>query len=310
MPSNSPPRGPNNGVLVELPSAQTSPAGPTNTAGALSVAPATDSPNFPMALKDAVAVANVGGAAVNAILWQADTTGFTSVFDTIVNPGGSTIAYEQSADAINWIAVYGRNVLSYGNQTAGSTFAAVTSAAAPACFGIAPTMRYMRARISAFVSGTTVCTPVLRNVPFVAAANPNVNAPSNNIVGKVAQAPYTSDQTPQSGTASGSAASGSLSASLPAVSGKTNYLTALELHSGGATAATITTLNVGVMVGGVTHIYTVPIPAGVNLAAQPITLAFNPPLAASGSNQAITATLATVGAGHTSASINLHGYAQ
>lgn len=308
--SSSPPRGPNGGVVVELPVSQVASVGPANTANSLPVAPATDSPNFPVALKDAVAVTSAGGAAVNAIMWQVDTTGFTTVFDTIVNPGGNTITWEQSADNVNWITAYARTVLSYGSQTAVSTFSAATSAAAPACYGIAVAMRYMRARISTYVSGTTLCTPVLRNIPFVVAANTSVTAPSNNIIGKVAQAPYTSDQTPQYGTASGSAATGSLAASLPAVSGKTNYLTALELHSGGATAATITTLNVGVLVGGVTHIYTVPIPAGVNVAAQPITLAFNPPLAASGTNQAITATLATAGAGHTSASINLHGYAQ
>jgi len=106
---------------------------------------------------------------------------------------------------------------------------------------------------------------------------------------------------------SGNQANAPAIATLPAVSGKTNYLTGIDFTGGGAAAGGLVTATIVGLLGG-TRTYTFTVPTGVTLGAQPLLLPFNPPLTASASNIAIVVTLPALGAGSTNASSNAQGY--
>lgn len=106
---------------------------------------------------------------------------------------------------------------------------------------------------------------------------------------------------------SGNVANATATASLPAVAGKTNYVTGFEITAGGATAAALVTATLAGVVGGPLS-YTFGAPAGATTAAQPLIVEFATPLPASAANTAITVTLPALGAGNTNAAVSLHGY--
>lgn len=106
---------------------------------------------------------------------------------------------------------------------------------------------------------------------------------------------------------SGIVANATASAAIPAVAGKTSYLTGLEVTGMGATAATAVALSLLGTQGG-TLGYVVPVPAGATVGITPLVVQFNPPIPASGVNQAITAQLQAFGAGNAQAAVTAHGY--
>ena len=77
----------------------------------------------------------------------------------------------------------------------------------------------------------------------------------------------------------------------------------------GATGATSVTLTIAGLLGG-NRTYTVIVPAGATLPVNPFPLIekFDPPLAASAPNTAITVTLPALGAGALVAQVNAEGF--
>jgi hypothetical protein len=108
---------------------------------------------------------------------------------------------------------------------------------------------------------------------------------------------------------SGNVAAGTASATLAAVSGKTNYLSGFSLTSSGATAASVVTGTVTGILGG-TLSFTQAVVAGATLANAPLNVSFNPPLAASAPNVAIVVSFPSLGAGNTNTTVNAFGYQQ
>jgi hypothetical protein len=106
---------------------------------------------------------------------------------------------------------------------------------------------------------------------------------------------------------SGDVANGAAVATLPAVAGKTNYVTGFEIVVTGATAAATVLATLTGLLGG-TLSYPVVFPAGAGVAGVPLVVIFNRPLPASAVNTAITLTLPASGAGGLHAVVNLHGF--
>jgi hypothetical protein len=103
---------------------------------------------------------------------------------------------------------------------------------------------------------------------------------------------------------------------LPAVVGKTNWITGFDISGSGATGASQIDVTITGLAGGTPH-YGFTIPAGVNLAAPlgaggPIVgVRFpSPGLPANASNQAITLIVPGFGSGNLVTSVTLYGYIQ
>lgn len=111
----------------------------------------------------------------------------------------------------------------------------------------------------------------------------------------------------QVAASSGNVAAASAVATLPAVAGKTNYLSGVQIMGAGATAASVVQATITGLLGGTLTI-PVAVPAGANVGVQPIALSFYPPLPASAPNTAITVTVPSLGAGNTNAVANAQGY--
>jgi hypothetical protein len=99
---------------------------------------------------------------------------------------------------------------------------------------------------------------------------------------------------------------------LPATVGKTNYLEGFDISGSGATAASVIEVNIAGINGGTIY-YELPIVAGVNLAAFPLSgpvysVRFPEPIPATGANVAITLTVPSFGAGNTNSSATLFGF--
>lgn len=107
--------------------------------------------------------------------------------------------------------------------------------------------------------------------------------------------------------ASGNVANATAAATLPAVGGKTNYVTGFEITGGGATAAALVAATLAGLLGG-TATYIFATPAGVALGAAPLIVEFQTPIPASAVNTAITLTLPALGAGNTNAAVAIHGF--
>lgn len=108
---------------------------------------------------------------------------------------------------------------------------------------------------------------------------------------------------------SGNVANGSAAASLGAVAAKTNYITGFQVTASGATTALPVSVTVTGLISG-TATYTFVFPAGVLVGATPLIVPFNRPVAASGTNTAITVTLPASGAGGTNAAVDVQGFDQ
>jgi hypothetical protein len=106
---------------------------------------------------------------------------------------------------------------------------------------------------------------------------------------------------------SGNVSNAVASATLAAVTGKTNFLTGLEVTGSGATAGSVVVGTITGVVGGPLS-YAMAIPAGVTLGAQPLCIDFSTPLAATAQNVAIVVSFPTFGAGNTNANVNARGF--
>lgn len=100
-------------------------------------------------------------------------------------------------------------------------------------------------------------------------------------------------------------AAAATTASIPAVAGKTSYITGFEISGGGATAGSI--IDVTVTGPTTTLHYEVAVPAGVaNQVSFQVEL--GRAIAASAVNTAITVNVPSFGAGNTAAAVVAHGY--
>lgn len=115
------------------------------------------------------------------------------------------------------------------------------------------------------------------------------------------------DATPVNVT-SGVQANANAVATMPAVAGKTNYLTGFEITGAGATAAAVVNATLTGLFGGATMNYTVTVVAGATLANPSIIVSFPTPIPASAPNTAITLTVPALGLGNTNSTANIHGF--
>ena len=108
---------------------------------------------------------------------------------------------------------------------------------------------------------------------------------------------------------SGVVANSVAAATLPAVVGKTNYVSEIQITNSGASAAACVTATLsGVVTTNLA--YVICAPSGVSIAAQPFVLNFSPPLPASGTNTAITISVPALGSGNVAAAANIAGFNQ
>lgn len=108
-------------------------------------------------------------------------------------------------------------------------------------------------------------------------------------------------------SASQTATAGAINITLPAVAGKTNYLTGFEVTGGGATAGSIIDVVVG-GIGGANLHYAFAVPTGATLGAAPLIVTFATPLQASAPNTAIVLAVPSFGAGNTESAAVIHGF--
>lgn len=106
---------------------------------------------------------------------------------------------------------------------------------------------------------------------------------------------------------SANVANAAATATLPAVSGRTNYITGFQITASGATAAL--TVNATVTgLKGTAQNYTFVFPAGVDVPATPLIVSFATPMPANAANLAISVTLPASGTGGTHAAVNVQGF--
>ena len=106
---------------------------------------------------------------------------------------------------------------------------------------------------------------------------------------------------------SGNVAAAPAVATMPAVPGKTNFVTGFEITGAGATAASVVVATFAGLAQALA--YVVAVPAGAAVGITPIVVEFSQPVPASAANTAVSLTLPSLGAGNTNAAVNLHGYA-
>lgn len=115
-----------------------------------------------------------------------------------------------------------------------------------------------------------------------------------------------SDATPVT-AGSGNVANGVAAATIPAVAGKTAYITGFDITGAGATAALIVNPTLtGIISGTRTYVYGAV--AGAALMNQNLSIRFHPPIPASAVNTAITASCPALGAGNLFSAAHAYGY--
>lgn len=106
---------------------------------------------------------------------------------------------------------------------------------------------------------------------------------------------------------SGNVANGAAVATIPAVAGKTAYISGFDIEGAGATAALIVNPTLaGIISGTKTFVYGAV--AGAALMNQPLSVRFCPPIPASAVNTAITLTCPALGAGALFNAANAYGF--
>lgn len=106
---------------------------------------------------------------------------------------------------------------------------------------------------------------------------------------------------------SGNVANAAATATLPAVAGKTNYLTGAIISFDAPTAAIVA----NAAFSGMAVVFTVTVTAPASPAVpQPIVIYFSVPIAASAANTAINLTLSALGAGSANARVSVFGYVE
>jgi len=112
---------------------------------------------------------------------------------------------------------------------------------------------------------------------------------------------------PVNAFASGNQPNGIASAIMPAVAGKTNYVTGITITSAGATAPSVVLAQLGGILGQAL-VLAYPVTTGSLVANPTLSLTFSPPLQGTGPNTQVTATLPALGVGNLYASVMLYGY--
>ena len=120
----------------------------------------------------------------------------------------------------------------------------------------------------------------------------------------IAGAPYT----PVVAQATG--ANSVATATMPAVVGKTNYITGFEITGLGATAAGSMNCAGYLQGANVNFNYVIAIPAGVLVGITPVIVEFTVPLSSGTQNSVIQMSCPAAGAGNTLIQVVVHGYAQ
>lgn len=108
---------------------------------------------------------------------------------------------------------------------------------------------------------------------------------------------------------SGVVANAAATATMPAVAGKTNVLSSVEVTGLGATAGTTVTGTITGVQGG-TQEFFVTVPAGAATPITPVNLTFPNGLVATGPNVPIVVSVPAFGAGNTNAEVNIQGQLQ
>jgi len=114
------------------------------------------------------------------------------------------------------------------------------------------------------------------------------------------------------GAQSGNVAAAAAVATLQAVPNRKTYLCGFHATAAGATAGvavnlTVTGLDPVQIPGGqLNYVFTAP--TGATVSAEPLVVAFDPPLPASAVNVPIVVTLPSLGAGNTNACVVAHGF--
>jgi hypothetical protein len=112
--------------------------------------------------------------------------------------------------------------------------------------------------------------------------------------------------TPESAS-SGNVAAGTAAASFAAATDVLNYLSGFVVTGSGATGASVVNFTITGLLGG-TQTYNITVPAGATTTITPLVVTFPDPIQATAKNVAIAASLPTLGAGNTNASVNIFGY--
>lgn len=108
---------------------------------------------------------------------------------------------------------------------------------------------------------------------------------------------------------SGNVAAAVATAVLPATSGKTTYLSGFQIFGAGATAASVVNATVTSLGGGATTItYPVVAVLGATVPNTPVVVTFSPAIPATTTNQTITGSCPSLGAGNTNNCLNMFGY--
>lgn len=115
--------------------------------------------------------------------------------------------------------------------------------------------------------------------------------------------PYIQAQTTVAGSSTGGAQANTVT--IAGTAGKITYISGFEVTGAGATGASVITVTLAV--GGVTHNFSVAIPAGAAVGVTPLIVEYSVPLPSTIGGNAVL-TVPSFGAGNTNASANLHGY--
>jgi hypothetical protein len=106
---------------------------------------------------------------------------------------------------------------------------------------------------------------------------------------------------------SGNVANASAAATIPAVAGKTAYISGFDIQGAGATAGLIVNPTLAGIISG-TRTYVYGAVAGAALINQPLCIRFNPAIPASAVNTAITVTCPALGAGNLFNAAHAYGF--
>lgn len=106
---------------------------------------------------------------------------------------------------------------------------------------------------------------------------------------------------------SGDVANATAVATLPAIAGKTAYITGFEVWAGGATAGLLTNVTIAGLSGGsITYPFSAAV--GVALTSSPLVINFPVAKPASAQNTAISVTLPALGLGNAQARVVANGF--
>jgi hypothetical protein len=98
--------------------------------------------------------------------------------------------------------------------------------------------------------------------------------------------------------------------SLPAVAGKTTYVTGFQVVGTGANSATTVNATLASLIGSVTFTYSIAVPTPNTAAITMLQVQFLYPIPASAANTAITLSVPSFGTGNTSVTANIYGITQ